>query len=159
MPYLETRIETDLRNQKRLKGIPGFLDYDFNEIWLDDFYNYLSDCFKIWLNAPEGLSNISKWARIYLTVFSFYHGNHDGIQYLSDELNRQISTANRYMLEVLRKLSAKFKSLDYDLKSDKELVDYQNAIEEKHKSSLKNITEIIRKVELYSLTRGFFAFR
>jgi len=35
MPYLATRIEKDLRDAGRLKGRPGFLDYDFLEQSID----------------------------------------------------------------------------------------------------------------------------
>jgi hypothetical protein len=30
LPYFETPIEKQLRGERRLKGKPGFLDYDLN---------------------------------------------------------------------------------------------------------------------------------
>ena len=35
MPYYETRIEKELSSEGRLKGKPGFLDYDFNDEFVD----------------------------------------------------------------------------------------------------------------------------
>ena len=78
------------------------------------------------------------------------------MQGLSNELTKQVKTANKFMLEILNKLSVKFESGNYHLKNDKELIDYRNRIEEKHDKTLESITNIIGKVELFSLTKGFF---
>lgn len=156
MPFLETKIEKDLREEGRLKGIPGFLDYDFYDRSMNDFHSFVSHSFNQWLNAPDGLSNMSKWANNYLLVFSFYNGGIAGTERLSDELRTQVSGVNRFIIETLKELLVKFESGSYDLKNDKELDYYRNSIKEKHNLALENITRIIEKVELYSLTKQFF---
>ena len=115
MPYLETKIEKELRMAGRLKGLPGFLDYDFLGKSLNDFYDFISDSFNTWLNSPQGLSNISKWADIYNSVFSFYYGNIDGPKRLLNDLQAQVSDANKFMLDTLKVLSEKFSSFQLSI--------------------------------------------
>ncbi|MEN8204318.1 MAG: radical SAM protein, partial [Bacteroidota bacterium] len=153
LPYFGTRIEKDLRDEGRLTGLPGFLDYDFYEKSLNDYHHLVFDLFNQWLNAPEGFTNMSKWTRDYLSMFSFYFGSMSQIQQLSDELQSYVSVANLFMLDTLRRLSAKFESGDYQQENDMEIDEIRDAINEQHSSSMKSILEIIRKVELYSLTK------
>ena len=155
MPYLETQIEKELRKKGRLKGIPGFLDYDYFDNTLNDFQHFVFNSFNTWFSSPKGLLNISKWANIYHSVYSFYNGIHTGIQHLSNELSTQVSDSNRFMIETLKELSTRFESGSYNVKNDKELDYYRSKIEEQHHSALKNITGIITKIELFSLTKHF----
>ncbi len=156
MPYLETKIKKELMKEGRLKGKPGFLDYDFYDKSMNDFYDFVSDIFNTWLYAPNGFSNISKWASNYLSVFSSYNSTIVRIKQISKELKTQVSDANRIMLETLNELSKKFESGNYNLDNDKELNHYRSHIEETHKNALESITAIIEKIELLHLTREFF---
>jgi hypothetical protein len=106
----------------------------------------------------DGFTNLSKWTSDYLSVYSFYNGSISGIQQLSDELQSSVSQANLFMLDTLKMLSAKFESGNYHQENHEELDDIRESINEKHSSSLKTIFEIIRKVELYSLTKDIFRF-
>ncbi len=80
------------------------------------------------------------------------------IQKLSDELKSSVSEANLFMLDTLKMLSAKFESDNYLQENHKEIDGIRGAINEKHSISLETLFEIIRKVELYSLTKYFFRF-
>ncbi len=156
LPYFETKIEKELRETGRLIGKPGFLDYDFEDKSFNEFHHFVFDSFDTWLNDPNGFSNIAKWARNYLSVYSFYNEPLEGIERLSDRLNAQVSDANIFMLDTLKELSVNFESGHYNQNNDKKLNDYRCRIEEKHNAALKSITEIIGKVELFSLTKVFF---
>ena len=158
MPYLETEVEKELRKAGRIKGIPGSLDYDFLVKSMDDYYDFVSGAFNTWLNSPQGLSNISKWADIYNSVFSFYYGDIDGPQYLINELRTQVSDANKYMLDTLHVLSEIFESNSYDLENDEELEYLRSTIDEKHDSTLKQIKRIILKFEMYYLLKDILGF-
>jgi len=61
-PYSETKIEKELRKASRIKGLPGFLDYDFIDKSLNDFHNFIFSSFDTWLNSREGLLYNSEWA-------------------------------------------------------------------------------------------------
>ena len=67
-----------------------------------------------------------------------------------------ISESNMFMLTSLIELSIKFESGDYNLKNDATLDTYRISIEEKHNSTLKSVSEIIGKTELYHLTKEVF---
>ncbi len=158
MPYLETKIEKELRKAGRIRGLPGFLDYDFIGKSLNDFHDFIFGAYDTWFNSPQGLLNISKWADIYNSVFSFHIGNIDGPQHLINDLRSQVSEANKFMLDTLSVLSEKFESCSYDLENDKELEYFRSTIDEKHNSALKQIKRIILKFEMYTLTKEILRF-
>ena len=84
-PYFETRIEKELRKEGRLKGKPGFLDYDFLDSSLNHYYEFIKRLFMEWLSDPDGLVNISKWARNYLSVFSHFYEMTPEVRFISSE--------------------------------------------------------------------------
>jgi hypothetical protein len=49
MPFFDTKIEKQLRNEGRLKGEPGFLDYDFQIISLNNYYKFIENVFMEWV--------------------------------------------------------------------------------------------------------------
>jgi hypothetical protein len=155
LPYLETKIEKELTAQGKLKGKPGFLDYDFHNESLTDFHYYVFDCFNSWLNHPNGLLNLSKWASNFLSVYSFLNKNDTRIQSLSNTLKSLVSDSNRFMFATLKELAAKFESGDYRIQNDKLLNDYRASIEEKHNTEVESMRKFIEKIELLSLTNVF----
>ena len=142
--------------QGRLKGRPGFLDYNFIDKSMNDFYDFVKDTNASWLNAPEGLLNISKWASIYLSVFQFFIGTIEGVSLLSDELRALVKESNRFMIDTLNAVSVIFESGNYHLENDNRLHQYRREIEHKHNATLESITRIIGKIKLYSLTKELF---
>ena len=156
LPYLETRIEKELKKSGRLKGKPGFLNYDLSDKSLNDFHHFVFDNFNKWIHKPNGLVNVSEWAENYLSVFSFYNGTNSRTEYLRGELRKQISDNNRFMVKTLKKLSAIFESGNPDLTNAEHLNNYRIKIEQKHNSAVTSIYGIINKIKLYSLTKAFF---
>ena len=152
-PYLETRIEQELRDQGRLKGRPGLLDYDFLDSSMNDFFAFVSEHFNTWFFDPKGLNNASKWAFNYLSVFNYYQGSLAEIERLSDNLRIQITEANRFVIETMQQLSALFESGNYALEDGNVLNEYRNSIEEKHKAIVGEVSRIVRKIEVISLTK------
>jgi len=63
---------------------------------------------------------------------------------------------NPDLIKSIKELSAIFESGNYNLKKDKRLNDYMRLTEEKHEIAIANISWIIGKIELYSLTKEFF---
>jgi len=157
MPYLATRIEKDLREAGRLKGQPGFLDYDFLEQSLDDYYSFVSDCFNTWFNAPGGLSNYLKWDLNYLYVLSSFYGSMGGIEGLSRKIFDLVADTNQFILKTMKELSAHFDSGNYNLINDLVLDKYRSSIEQKHSSSLKKASGFIDQIQVFYLTKGLIA--
>jgi radical SAM superfamily enzyme YgiQ (UPF0313 family) len=156
MPYLATRIEKELREEGRLKGRPGFLDYDFHERSLNDFYFYVSENFNTWFNDPGGLSNYSKWVVNFLTVYTFFHGYHPGIESISESITTQVADANSFILQTMKELSSLFESGSYSMENDRVLDQYRRTIRQKHESALKNAADLLEKIEIYYVTKGLY---
>lgn len=156
LPYMQTKIKDELIREGRLKGKPGFQNYDFLENSLNEYYCFISNQFSTWLNSPEGLLNLSKWARIYLSVYSFFNVTHKGVERLSMTLKNLVSESNKFLIFSLYELSIKFESGNYNSKNDSTLENYSRIIKEKHDNSLKSVSEIIGKTKLYYLTKQIF---
>jgi len=159
MPFMGTRIECELREQGRLKGKPGFFDYDFLEKSLDDFYAYTMEGFDSWINLNNGYSNAAKWAANFLSVYAFFNRKHAGIQKLEQDLRTNVSTANSFLISTMKELSGVFQSGQYLYEKDPVLSDITNRIENTHSDALKEIDVILAKTEMYHLTRGIFAYQ
>ena len=110
IPLYETRIEKELLKAGRLYYTDGIGDYDFPEEPMNRYYNFITDCFSEWLRSPEGVENISKWARNYLSVYMNYFDQQPlGIKY-SRKIRRIITESNLFLLDTMKELSDIFKS-------------------------------------------------
>ncbi|MCK5693744.1 MAG: cobalamin-dependent protein [Bacteroidales bacterium] len=156
MPYLATRIEKELREEGRLKGRPGFLDYDFYEQSMDDFYFFVSESFGTWFHGPGGLNNYSKWVVNYITVFNFFIGSTSEIERLTESILEQVADSNHFLIKTMKELSALFESGKYSMENDRILDEYRSSIEQKHSSALKNVSDLIVKIEVHHLTKDLF---
>jgi anaerobic magnesium-protoporphyrin IX monomethyl ester cyclase len=151
-PYLETRIEEELRDEGRLKGRPGFLDYDFLDDSMNDFYTFVSEHFNKWFHNAKGINNISKWAFNYLAVFKYSHGSLGEIDRITDHLKIHLADANRFVIDTMRELSALFESGKYTMEDDV-LKEYETSIKEKHQEIAEELAQMVRKIEIISLTK------
>ncbi|MDZ7634713.1 MAG: hypothetical protein U5L72_09965 [Bacteroidales bacterium] len=68
LPCFQTRVERELREQGRIKGRPGHLDYDFMNSSLDSCYTTVIECFATWLWSAGGMANLAKLARNHFAV-------------------------------------------------------------------------------------------
>jgi hypothetical protein len=152
-PYLATKVEKDLKKEGRLKGRPGFLDYDFMERSMNDFYAFVNEHFNPWFFAVEGLNNSLKWARNYLSVYSYFHGTLSETESLSKLLRTRASEANRFVIDTMLQLSALFESGKYSMQDDAVLAEYKEGISEKHNALLEDVTDIITRMEIIFRTR------
>ena len=108
LPYAETRIEKELAKQGRLKGRPGFLDYDFVDPTLEDFYVFLAESFNEWVGSREGILNFARWVRYYLAVARKYYPATPGLDSWERRIRALISETNRYFLDSVRALTPVF---------------------------------------------------
>jgi hypothetical protein len=89
------------------------------------------DCFTEWLRYPEGVENISKWARNYILVYlHFFDGIPEGIKFCQ-RIRRIISESNLFLLDNMKELSEIFNS--YPFQEDIHLLEsYKERIKTKH---------------------------
>ena len=153
MPYLATRVEKELRLAGRLKGQPGFLDYDFLEGSMNDMYAFVSDCFASWFHAAEGATNLTKWGVSYLAVYAHFYGVPEVIRNLSGELKTLVSEANQFVIDTMLQVCVIFENGTYSPENNPELDAIRRESEEKHSTTCKGLRDIISKVELYAHTR------
>jgi radical SAM superfamily enzyme YgiQ (UPF0313 family) len=132
MPYCATPIEMELRKEGRLKGRPGFYDYDFLDESMNHFYDFIKDCLIDWLFASDGLSNISKWARNYISVYSRYFKLVPEILLIKGEVTDIISESNMFFLDTMKELSSVFESGRYNCYNYNGLKKYRKMIKIKH---------------------------
>ncbi|MCJ7446628.1 MAG: B12-binding domain-containing radical SAM protein [Bacteroidales bacterium] len=127
MPYYETKVEEELLKEGRLKITPGIRDYDFQEDSMNQYYDFIINCFKEWLRHPEGVANISKWGRNYYSIYNHYFGKDTDAMKLKRNFTKILSESNSYILDTLRELSVIFKSGEYK----RDLHDSLNDLKEK----------------------------
>jgi len=160
-PYFDTRIEKELREEGRLKGKPGFLDYDFLSAPLGHYYKFISDSFKEWLTDPNGLANIAKWARIYISVFSYFYKMTPEVKSLSSEVRKRVAQSNMFVLDNMKELSCIFETGKYDKLKFSNLTGYTKSIKEKHDQFKEQIVDSVKRVcrfAEYQMLKQFIEF-
>ncbi len=138
MPYYETRVEQELIKTGRLKISPGKRDYDFIENTMNNYYDFITDCFAEWMRNPCGLENISKWANDYYSVYRYYFGTDEFYQRLNRKLVRIISESNLFLLDTMKELSIIFESGKWLAENDR-LESYRERISSRHDLFKKRI--------------------
>ena len=145
-PYFETRIEKELLKEGRLKGKLGFLDYDFLDISLNHFYEFISDCLMEWLRSPDGFVNISRWTRNYISVFSFYNEISPELLTIKSDIKKVVSESNLFLLDSMKKLITIFVSGKYDPVKYSDLTEYKENIIKYHAQYKKKILNSLNNV-------------
>jgi hypothetical protein len=146
MPYCATPIESELRFNGRLKGKPGFYDYDFFDVSLDHYYAFVSDCLMKWLRDPDGLLNISKWARNYISVFSHFFDFTPEVPIISKDIKKIISESNIFLLDKMSELSIFYESGKYNNSIFNEVNSYREDINIKHDQSIELINNCMSRL-------------
>jgi radical SAM superfamily enzyme YgiQ (UPF0313 family) len=133
VPLYATRVEKELIKAGRLNVANGIGDYEFLEKSMNQYYNFVMDCFDEWMRDPYGVENVSKWARNYFSVYLHYFGNSNDVKKLNHKFIKIISESNLFLLDTMKELSVIFQSGKY-LKDDNHLESYRKRINSKHES-------------------------
>jgi anaerobic magnesium-protoporphyrin IX monomethyl ester cyclase len=146
LPYFETGIEKELREEGRLIGKPGFYDYNFPDESMNHYYAFIIGCLTDWLRDSDGLLNISKWARNYLSVFSYYFELIPQVSLISQDVKKTISESNIYLLDKMKELIIIFESGKYNHVNYKDLSSYRDEITLKHDHFKEQINNSMSKL-------------
>lgn len=114
LPFFETEVERKLRKEGRLTGEPGWLDYLFLDESLNGYYDFFEECFPDWLRSPDGLLNMSRWARNYVLLYSFFFKPTPEIRILSGKIYKVISDGNNFLLDTMKILADQYGSGYYN---------------------------------------------
>jgi radical SAM superfamily enzyme YgiQ (UPF0313 family) len=113
LPSYGTRVEKELLNSGRLKYNYGDNDYDFFDEAMDQYYEYVMNCFNEWLRDPHGIENISKWARNYFSVYNHYYNTTPESKKSHKRINKYISESNLFLIDTMKELAKIFESNQY----------------------------------------------
>jgi len=132
MPYYESLIEKDLIKEGRIKGRPGYRDYDFLEENMNKYYKFIVNCFSKWTRDSNGVQNISKWARNYVSVCSRNFESTIILPLVEREIKNIIAESNLFFISAMNELATYFESGEY-IKDNIYLDSYRRKIKTKHK--------------------------
>jgi radical SAM superfamily enzyme YgiQ (UPF0313 family) len=146
LPYAETKIEHELHSQGRLKGKPGFEDYDFLDIALDRFYSFMTFCFMDWIAQHEGLQNAARWTRYYSLVYRKYYPMTSKFRNLDRAINECIARSNMFFIDTTRKLVDIFSSQRERGVSSELLKTIKNDIMAKHSLYRRELIQLMNDI-------------
>ena len=147
LPYAETKIEHELKRDGRLKGRPGFEDYDFIDASLNHFYSFLANCFEDWIGKHDGLLNISRWARYHLLVYRKYFPITPSFRDMDNTVNEVTSHSNMFFIDTLRLLVSMFSSGKYKENGFDALEITKKEVASKHLQYKTKLIEVIDHIE------------
>jgi len=145
-PYFGTRIESELRNEGRLKGKAGFWDYDFLDPSLDHFHSYIQNLFGEWLTDQEGLANVSFWAQNYISVFTRFYGSAKKIEPFCSDIRSAVARSNHFITCTLRETAEIFESGKYRTEGFKGLNSFTKIVSDKHDNFKREIVNAVKSV-------------
>lgn len=158
MPYFETRIEKELVKECRLKGKPGFFDYDFLDNSLNHYYEFIRDSFMEWLNYEDGFVNMSKWGRNHISTFTHFNKITPDILSLRMDIKNSVASGNLFLINTMKELATIFESGNYDPVKYGDLSSYRETIKTNHDeyreqldNSIKNIYHLVEYYEILKL--------
>jgi radical SAM superfamily enzyme YgiQ (UPF0313 family) len=139
MPYYETVVEKELIKSGKIKGIPGFLNYEFIEDPMNEYYEFTDKLFLEWLKMPEGFVNLTRWARNFFSVYPrFFRASPDFIL-LNSTLKMIIASGNLFLLETMTDLAQIFNDPQH-IKAKGDLKEvYRELVSGRHKKLVNQI--------------------
>lgn len=143
LPYLGNRIEKELRDEGRLIGMPGLLDYYFYEQPMDDYYLFVSESLQSWIHDSKGVNRCLQRISDHLAVYGFFHGYHPKTDSMVNDFHKLVAGTNYLLLKTLRELLAQFRSGKYSMDNDSRLDRHRNSIKKKSDSLLKRASDLL----------------
>jgi anaerobic magnesium-protoporphyrin IX monomethyl ester cyclase len=148
LPLYGTRVEKELKKTGRLIPTDGIADYEFLEEPMNRYYYFTSNCFSDWQRSPQGVENISKWARNYCSVYMHYFNDNPEGSKFCKKITKVIRESNLFLLQTMKELAVIFETgpLDKYL-----LENYKQRIESKHEffrnEIINTMAELVSFVE------------
>jgi anaerobic magnesium-protoporphyrin IX monomethyl ester cyclase len=146
LPYAETQVEKVLKAEGRLKGEAGNQDYDFLDKRLNSLYGLMAESFGDWIGDHDGLLNLARWARYFLTLYRKYFPAHSRFLALERETREIIARSNLYFVDTAGKMTSIFASdrPSFDIPAARAL---QKDVAKKHKQFSAALNRVMNKIE------------
>lgn len=146
MPYFDTLVEKELREQGRLTGNPGNLDYKFRTESLDACWASVGECFAEWLWGREGVVNLAKWVRNYLAVGDFLWGSLSGIDNYRKYYRDTLARGNLFLADCMTELFDYYESGNYLTDEGKQKERIRTSAESMNKLLSKSLKKILKNL-------------
>jgi radical SAM superfamily enzyme YgiQ (UPF0313 family) len=147
LPYAETAIEKKLFEDGRLKGIPGFEDYDFLDENVTRIFNFSAFLFSDWIDSHDGVLNLTRWARYTQLVAEKLYPDMGRQKINHDNLNRITACSNAYFLEIMNYLVTNILNIN-----DDDILQIKSELDIKRIKYQDVLKDLIQRVEHDSLT-------
>ena len=147
LPYAETQIERKLKKEGRLIGKSGFKNYEFYDLSLNHFYDFIMDCFRDWITDHEGILNIARWARYYSLVYQRYFPTTQRFKDLQKTINAVIAESNLFFIHTLEAIILIFNVPTVGNYDFKRLFIIKDNVAQKHSQYKIKLNELIRNLE------------
>ena len=158
LPYFDTRITKELSEQGRLRGTPGYQDYNYKNDALDACWSAVNDCFAHWLWGREGVVNLAKWVRNCLAVSDFFGKPNSDREECRIEYRDLVARSNLYLAETLMELFDYYESGDYMSDGDKRKEKIIADAEQRHQLFGSSLTKTLKTLLQLSVAIIGFAF-
>jgi anaerobic magnesium-protoporphyrin IX monomethyl ester cyclase len=151
IPLYETRVEKELMEAGRLKVSDEGKDYDFIEESMNQYYDFVFGCFKEWMRGPEGIENLSKWARNYFSVYMSFFEITPAVTKIHRKVRKVISESNIFLLDTMKELALVFQTKQHPGDKNNMLEKYREKIVSKqnlyHNRIIYAMAELVTMVE------------
>lgn len=147
LPYAETKVEYQLKREGRLKGNPGFKDYDFSDPSLNNLYFFIADCFEDWISKHDGLLNVARWARYYLSVYHKYYQATSDIRDMDSEVMKYISQSNIFLINTIKTLVNMFSTQCHKETHSDKLKNIRDKVADKHSKYRSKLIGIMDNID------------
>ncbi len=139
-------VEKALKAEGRLKGEAGNQDYDFLDKRLNSLYGLMAESFGDWIGDHDGLLNLGRWARYFLTLYRKYFPVNSRFLALERETREIIARSNLYFVDTSMKMISIFDSdrPRFDIMAARAL---QKDVARKHKQFSAALNRVITKIE------------
>lgn len=147
MPYFDTRVEKELREQGRLTGNPGNLDYNFRTRSLDACWEAVGECFAEWLWGRGGVVNLAKWVRNYLAVGDFFRGSDSAIAWYRKKFRDTMDRGNIFLAASMTELFDYYESDNYLKDEGKQKEQIRTRAENMNKQLGKSLKKMLKNLK------------
>ena len=126
IPYAETDIERQLKEENRLKGSVENPDYDFLDPKVDRLCTFLHHAFYNWMFTSEGMLAKLRWHRFEVVVLKKFYPQVKNISEYEEFLRGIIASSNQLFLNIAEESASIYEdyksSSEYQLSSLTELL-------------------------------------
>lgn len=147
LPYFDTQVERELREQGRLTGRPGYFDYEFLSDSINECYAVISRSLGEWMWGSNGVTNLSKWVRNYLSVRDYFCPLNDFDRFLSESFKKTVIESNNDVIDTLDELFYLYNPGNNGKPDEQEIEKICSKVADRHRFYFKTLTGMLNRLK------------